>query len=78
MNIGNEAKTNYYYYYCFMLCEECYWCASCIRIVHGRLIKCPECNSPGVKSMPIFDDKTTKIDYNAKRVDVESNPTIII
>jgi hypothetical protein len=60
-----QAKTNYYY---FLLCKECYWCASSVNLgVSNRIIKCPSCNDAYVKLMPIFDNKTSfRINYGKK------------
>ena len=63
--MNEEAKISYYYYY-FLLCKKCYWCASSLNLVGDRIIKCPGCNDAYVKLMPIFDNKTNRIDYSEK------------
>lgn len=57
-----QAKTNYY----FLLCKECYWCASSVNLVNNRIIKCPSCNDACIKLIPIFENETYRIDYSEK------------
>ena len=62
-----QAKTNYYYCYYFLLCKECYWCASSVNLgVSNRIIKCPSCNHVHVKLMPTFRSETNRINYGEK------------
>jgi hypothetical protein len=64
MNTDEQANTNYR---CFLLCKECYWCASAVNLrVTNRIIKCPICNYTYIKLMPIFDNETNRIDYSEK------------
>jgi hypothetical protein len=64
MNMDEQANANYR---CFLLCEECYWCASAVNLrASNRIIKCPVCNYAYVKLMPIFDNETNRIDYSEK------------
>ena len=61
MTIDEQTKANYH---CFLLCKECYWCASAVNLrASNRIIKSPSCNEAYVKLMPIFDNETNRIDY---------------
>jgi hypothetical protein len=52
--MDEQAKTNYY----FLLCKECYWCASSVNLgSSNRIIKCPGCYYACIKLMPIFKNE---------------------
>lgn len=49
----------------FLLCKECYWCASSVNLgVSNRIIKCPSCNYACIKLIPIFENETYRIGYS--------------
>jgi hypothetical protein len=65
LNMDEQVRTNYYCY--FLLCKECFWCASSVNLgISNRIVKCPSCNKAYVKLMPIFDNETNRIDYGEK------------
>ena len=38
----------------FLLCESCFWCASCLSSKNVSVVKCPICHDNGkIKWMPI-------------------------
>jgi hypothetical protein len=65
LSMDEQAKSNCY----FLLCKECYWCASSLPVnlrVSNRIIKCPGCNYASIKLMPIFGNETYRIGYSEK------------
>ncbi|HEY6885219.1 MAG TPA: hypothetical protein VI278_14385 [Nitrososphaeraceae archaeon] len=63
-NIDEQVKTNYHY---FLLCKECFWCASSTNLgISNRIVKCPSCSESYVKLMPIFGYETDGIDCHEK------------
>jgi hypothetical protein len=47
----------------FMLCESCFWCASCLNL--GVMVdKCPICDNGKVESMPVCDNELYKSNLN--------------
>jgi hypothetical protein len=63
----NEQAINANYYHYFFLCKECHWCASSLNLeVSSRIIKCPGCKDAYIKLIPIFDNKSNKINYSEK------------
>ena len=60
--LQRSQKTNFY----FLLCKECYWCASSVNLVNNRIIKCPSCNDACIKLIPIFKNETYRIGYSEK------------
>jgi hypothetical protein len=60
--MDKQAKISYY----FLLCKECYWCASSVNLASNRIVKCPVCSDAYLKLMLIVDNETNKIDYRAK------------
>ena len=52
----------------FVLCETCFWCASCFKIYKRSVAKCPCCNSIRLKSIPICDNEVYKFGHDPKRV----------
>jgi hypothetical protein len=66
LNIDEQAKTNYHY---FLLCRECFWCASSINLgISNRIVKCPTCSEAYVKLMPIFDNEINGIGFHEKLI----------
>ena len=51
----------------FVLCETCFWCASCFNIDERPIANCPYCDSIIVESIPISSNEGYTIEYNAKR-----------
>ena len=51
----------------FLLCQTCFWCASCTDINTHIIAKCPSLNSVKLESMPIFDNEVYRFDYHPKR-----------
>jgi hypothetical protein len=51
----------------FLLCESCFWCASCLNVAERTVTKCPSCSDARLESMPISDNKIYKFEYNPDR-----------
>ncbi len=51
-NSGNQ--TLYKQAIHFLICDSCFWCASCIRV--DAPVKCPSCDDNEVESMPITSE----------------------
>jgi hypothetical protein len=51
----------------FLLCESCFWCASCLNVAKMTVTKCPSCSDARLESMPISDNKIYKFEYNPDR-----------
>jgi hypothetical protein len=59
----------------FVLCEACFWCASCFNIDERPITKCPYCGSITVESIPLSYNEGYKFEHNAKRgVTLEFEP----
>ena len=39
----------------FLLCESCFWCASCLNVGKRTVTNCPSCIDVRLESMPISD-----------------------
>jgi hypothetical protein len=64
-NSSSNNKTPYKQAIHFLICDSCFWCASCIRL-DVSVAKCPSCNDNKVEWMPITDDEIYKVDYDSK------------
>jgi hypothetical protein len=51
----------------FLLCESCFWCASCLNVAERTVTKCPSCTDARLESMPISDNEIFKFEYNPER-----------
>ena len=51
----------------FLLCESCFWCASCLNVAERTVTKCPSCTDARLESMPISDNEICKFEYNPVR-----------
>ena len=70
MNIDERTNTNYLY---FLLCKECFWCASAVNLRESnRIINCPVCNDANVKLMPILIMKLIEL-IIVRKVDLQPN-----
>jgi hypothetical protein len=45
----------------FLLCESCFWCASCLNVAERTVTKCPSCADARLVSMPISEMKYTNL-----------------
>ena len=61
-NIYSNNKTSYKHVLHFLICDSCFWCASCIRL--DAPVKCPSCNDNKVEWSSIADRKIQKFDYD--------------
>jgi len=50
----------------FIICDDCYWCASGLSKRYSDLVTCPQCNSP-LSSLPISNDERYTYAYNQTR-----------
>ena len=48
----------------FLICDSCYWCASCIRL--NGLLRCPSCDVRKVERIPIADGEIHRFNYDRK------------
>jgi hypothetical protein len=51
----------------FLLCESCFWCASCLNVAKRTVTKCPSCSDARLESMPISDSEIYKFEYDPER-----------
>lgn len=50
----------------FVLCQLCFWCASCLNVAKRTVTKCPSCNELRLESIPIFNNEICKFAYDPK------------
>jgi hypothetical protein len=53
----------------FLICDDCYWCASALKIRPVEIVTCPQCQKV-VSSIPLTDDESYTYSYD-KRNGVE-------
>ena len=46
----------------FLLCESCFWCASCIDSQQKRMTRCPSCKDFRLKYLIINDNEIYNLD----------------
>jgi hypothetical protein len=51
----------------FLLCESCFWCASCLNAAKMTITKCPSCSDARLESMSISDNEIYKFGYDPER-----------
>jgi len=51
----------------FMICRNCFWCASILNVEHFITEKCPNCSIDMLESIPLARNENFKINYDAKR-----------
>jgi hypothetical protein len=61
----------------FVMCQSCFWCASCLspKILStiaetdgsSSLTKCPSCIEGNMESIPIADNENYRFDYDSRR-----------
>lgn len=47
----------------FVICQDCFWCASCFR-VYDSFLRCPLCRNDSIDSLPIFGDEYYKVELS--------------
>ena len=62
-NNSSNNKTPYKQAIHFLICDSCFWCASCIK-VDVSVARCPSCYDNKVEWMPITDDEIYKFNYD--------------
>jgi hypothetical protein len=69
-------KTRIYDQINFIICQSCFWCASCIssqilstiaETNDSFLIKCPSCIGGNIESIPIAENEGYRFYYDTKR-----------
>ena len=55
----------------FILCESCFWCASCLNL-GIKVDQCPICNNHKVQLMPVSDNELDTSNLNPKKDEVVS------
>jgi hypothetical protein len=60
----------------FVMCQSCFWCASCLssKILStiaetdgSSLTKCPSCIEGNMESIPIAENENYRFDYDTRR-----------
>jgi hypothetical protein len=57
----------------FLVCQSCFWCASCIfshtykGITEQAIVKCPSCVKGDIESLPIAQNESYRFHYDTKR-----------
>jgi hypothetical protein len=51
----------------FLICESCFWCASCLNVAKMTVTKCPSCSGARLESMPIADNEISRFGYDPGR-----------
>jgi hypothetical protein len=51
----------------FLLCESCFWCASCIDSEQKHMTRCPSCNDFRLNYLPITNNEIYKLDEEEKQ-----------
>jgi hypothetical protein len=51
----------------FLICESCFWCASCLNVAKMTVTKFPSCGYARLESMPITDNEIYKFGYDPER-----------
>ena len=51
----------------FLLCQECFWCASFIGIHERMITQCPSCKGVRLESIPISEKEPYLFDYHPTR-----------
>jgi hypothetical protein len=61
----------------FVMCQSCFWCASCLssKILStiaetdgsSSLTKCPSCIEGNIESIPIAENENYRFDYDTRR-----------
>ena len=64
-NNSSNNKTPYKQAIHFLICDSCFWCASCIRL-DVSVARCPSCNDNKVEWMPITENEIYKFNYDPK------------
>ena len=50
----------------FVICDDCFWCASAISTRLHRIDTCPQCRKP-VSSLPLSTDEVYRYKYTPTR-----------
>jgi hypothetical protein len=50
----------------FIICDNCFWCASALSMRRYDFISCPQCKKP-LSSLPISNDETYRFNYDQVR-----------
>lgn len=50
----------------FVICQDCFWCASCFK-ANDSFRRCPLCRNESIDSLPIFGDEYYKVELSMNR-----------
>jgi hypothetical protein len=50
----------------FVICQDCFWCASCFR-VNDSFLRCPLCRNDSIDSLPIFGDEYYRVELSVNK-----------
>jgi hypothetical protein len=52
----------------FIICQSCFWCASCLSSqILSTIAKCPSCIEGNMESIPIAENENYRFDYDTRR-----------
>lgn len=51
----------------FIICDDCFWCASAINIRMHNIDACPQCGKKAVSSLPLCIDEAYRYNYTQTR-----------
>jgi hypothetical protein len=68
-NNGDDDKKELSKQIQFLLCESCFWCASCLSSKNVSVAKCPNCYNNKIKWMPISNVDLYKLGYSPNKGD---------
>jgi hypothetical protein len=55
----------------FLICNSCFWCASCISTDYNYTEHCPTCSSIKMESIPISETEAYQLHTDLKNVSLE-------
>ena len=61
----------------FLICQSCFWCASCLTPDADSFAKCPSCTERNIESIPIAENEDYRFDNDTKRgITIEFLPRV--
>jgi hypothetical protein len=54
----------------FLICNSCFWCASCISADYNHTEQCPNCSTK-MESIPISEREAYQLNIDSKNVSLE-------
>jgi hypothetical protein len=66
-----EKKLNRYKRANFVLCRDCFWCTSQIRMEADVFDNCPACRGSELETMPICSDESFLFECSSRNINLE-------